>query len=289
MKKRAMSFMSTLALGLATMFGACVGGIARGEPISRFLPYSLTESFPDPQVRALVQAACAGDEARVLALTASGVDPNAPGRMLIGPGDILGPNLNDPRRAPVRPLGWMLVCRSPAGVRALVAAGADPETRLYANDSLIEIAIWISDVRMLQALLDAGADPNACGSVCPISASAERWRSSNSWRLLDILIANGLDIDRLADQRGEERFRDTALTHLFDAGALCKALSFVEQGPRRNEPLLLYLIRSRVSFWPGQRECAAQLNTMLTQRVGEEAYQAWLRDWRADQQRRLQR
>lgn len=56
------------------------------------------------------------------------------------------------------PLPRVFGAATPAGVRRVVADGADPDARAHGR-TLLHHAAWMDDVELAQALLDVGADP----------------------------------------------------------------------------------------------------------------------------------
>lgn len=126
--------------------GSQGGTRVSGHTLEEFYP-------PESPVGRLAAAAAKGDTAEVASLVRNGADPNASGRdgML--------------------PLTWAFLAQNEAGVRALLAAGADPNrrnttlsspggARARPGISPIALAVGAPDARWLALFLEHGGDPN---------------------------------------------------------------------------------------------------------------------------------
>lgn len=164
------------------------------------------KAFSDPAVAALAQAAAEGDAARVRALVAQGVDPNAQGDR------------------GVTPLEFAMLAQSVDGMRALLAAGADPNRPGLGGSTAVHLAAMADDPRYLQVLLEHGADPDAPHGetgATPLAAAAGRRTQAQ----FDLLLAAGADPNR-ADRMGDTPLHAAALSNngaqvlqLLEAGA----------------------------------------------------------------------
>jgi len=106
------------------------------------LDVTASEVFADPAVVKLAQAAARGDRQAVLDLAQQGADVNARGD----------------RDASV--LLWAFLSQNLDGVKALLEAGADPALTLQHGETVLHYAAGGTDPAYLQALLDAGANPD---------------------------------------------------------------------------------------------------------------------------------
>ena len=136
---------------------------------------TLEEMFPDSDIRALAAAAGRGDTHAVDALVESGVDVNARGA------------------SDVTPLFWAM--KNVSGFRKLLELGANPNA-VFAGSSVMHWAVRMPDVRLLEAALESGGDPNLVAgqfNETPIfnCVSIEHDRLV----AVDILLAAGADID----------------------------------------------------------------------------------------------
>lgn len=102
---------------------------------------SLEKMFPDPQVRALAEAAGKGKTEEVEKLVAQGIDVNAQGTK------------------GATPLFWALRNSSLDGFEKLLDLEADPNI-IFADSSVMHWAARHEDTRFLQAALDHGGNPN---------------------------------------------------------------------------------------------------------------------------------
>ncbi|MCI5044721.1 MAG: ankyrin repeat domain-containing protein [Aquisalinus sp.] len=235
-----------------------------GFDVNLFGGRSSGDVFADTQAKALADAACSGNSARVASLVVAGANPNSEGA------------------DGITPIFWAVQCRSVPGIRSLIQAGANPDHLILERYLPISIAAAYTDSRYLEALLQSGADPNAnyAGSLNALTEASFIARQTGSWRNLDILVEYGLDLDaHQQPELGKKSF--TLLSRLITARQYCKALQYVEQSIRANEEMLLLLTRRGV-VRPGTEayECQAELDRILLERVGgEEAFQ-WFKDSR---------
>jgi uncharacterized protein len=96
--------------------------------------------FAEPAVRALIEAARAGDEARVRRLVAEGADPNQEGPQ------------GQPNR--LRPLHYVVAANDGRAARLLMAVGADPEMDTAGFGSAFIFALVLDNLPMLGMLLE---------------------------------------------------------------------------------------------------------------------------------------
>lgn len=144
-------------LGLLLLFGGLLTltPLACGSQGGTRVSGHTLEQFYAPESPAgrLAAAAARGDVAEVASLVKDGADPNAPGR------------------EGMLPLMWAFLAQNEAGVRALLAAGADPNRRTTgpANSrgagsrsgvSPIALAVGAPDPRWLSLFLEHGGNPN---------------------------------------------------------------------------------------------------------------------------------
>lgn len=96
-------------------------------------------------------------------------------------------------------LQWALLNRSLAGVQALLDAGADPQQPGMDGDTAVHFACMLEDPRFLQAMLAKGADPNVANAdtgAVPLRAALMAEREAQ----FQLLLA-AADLDR-ADRMG---------------------------------------------------------------------------------------
>jgi ankyrin repeat protein len=155
------------------------------------------ELFDDPRVVALAEAGARGDAARVQSLVAEGTPVNAIGR--------LG----------ATPLIWTMLARNKEGMRALLAAGADPN--LMPGDeqeTAVILAAGADDVEFLRILLDAGGDPNARNPRHKDEPALVKAAFTMQWDNMRLLLDRGADINAQA-RDGTTALLQTALLHQY--------------------------------------------------------------------------
>jgi hypothetical protein len=114
----------------------------------------------DPRTVALVQAAVAGDVARIDALIGEGVDVNAPGPMRMS--GVLGmPSVQQAPQFEAAPLLAAIAHNRLDASRRLIELGADVHAVHPLFGSTVHAATTTGAPEVLQLLLDHGADPNA--------------------------------------------------------------------------------------------------------------------------------
>jgi hypothetical protein len=160
-----------LATGLSLIAFSCVGTVKLGQ-------YTAQETYQDPKVVALVEAAWKGDAEKVAKLAAEGVDVNSIGK------------------DGVTPLMWALKNKSFAGAEALLKAGADPN--LYVPEfgaAAIQLMAGGNEPKMLALLLQYGGNPNDPGNGTlrdrPLWLAASQGRIDN----VKMLIAAGAELN----------------------------------------------------------------------------------------------
>jgi hypothetical protein len=164
MNKLKIAKMVALAAGLSVMAPSCVGMVKLGQ-------YTVQESYQDPKVVALVEAAWRGDMDKVAKLAANGVDVNT-----IGKGG-------------ATPLMWALNNKSFAGVEALLKAGTNPNLFVPEfRSAAINLIAGGDEPKMLALLLKYGGNPNNPGNGefedRPLWLAAEQGRLENVKMLL---------------------------------------------------------------------------------------------------------
>lgn len=161
--------------------------------------------FADPAVRALAEAAARGDAAAVAAHHRAGADVNTVGA------------------DGMTPLIWTLGHQSKAGLRALLAAGANPNWRDQARGvSAMSLAAGARDPEFLAILLDHRGDPNLAGHRNePIIFEAIM---ALQWPSMRLLAERGADIN----VRGMAG--DTPLIRLVKLNQFEQAFYLVERG-----------------------------------------------------------
>ena len=169
-----------MLLKLARLFGFSLTGAAHSSGARA------TNRFPDPQVAALVAAACRGDTAELRRLVAAGVDPNSKG--------------DDG----ASPLSVAIACRDLGGVAALVAAGADVDAVVESETLPLVMAIHQGGPGMFRLLVEHGADVYKYAPATERNAVGEAFLygfETGDWSNLDYLMDRGIDVDRFIDSR----------------------------------------------------------------------------------------
>ncbi|NZA26166.1 ankyrin repeat domain-containing protein [Luteimonas sp. SJ-92] len=128
------------------------------------------EVFADPRAAELAAAVAAGDAAAVRALAQAGAPLDAQGDKQ------------------VTLLQWALLNKSPRGMEALLDAGADPAQPGIDGDTVIHLAAMANDAQYLELLLARGADPgarNAVTQATPLASALRGKREAQLQALLD--------------------------------------------------------------------------------------------------------
>lgn len=149
--------------------------------------------FADPRVAELANAAVAGDAARVHALVAAGVDPNARGDR------------------DTSLLEWALLQQSPQGIAALLDNGADPARPGIGGATVVHMAAMANDPVYLKSLLDHGASPDTPHGVTqapPLDAALMNPEDA----AFELLLAHHADPNR-ADRLGNTPLHVAAKVH----------------------------------------------------------------------------
>ena len=177
-----------MLLACALLVQGCGFDLSAAQPRSRY-QYALDRAFPDPRAQALAIAAERGDAAEVRRLMQDeGVNPDG-----IFGGYYGGMPL----------LAWPIYSRSPDGLRAMLAAGADPNAkksfesrnggmRFHGN-----AMVWAAeqeDPVYLGILLDHGGDPNT-RNANDESLLFHAFIKQNQWQNVQALIERGADIN----------------------------------------------------------------------------------------------
>lgn len=166
----------------------CGADLSASQPRSRHQA-ALERAFPDPRAQALAIAAERGDAAEVRRLMQDeGVNPD----VIFG-----GQNGGMPL------LAWPIYSKSPEGLRAMLAAGADPNakksfesqnggTRFHGNAMVL--AAEQKDPTYLGILLDHGGDLDTRnGNGEPLLFHA--FIKQNQWRNVQLLVERGADVN----------------------------------------------------------------------------------------------
>lgn len=173
-----------------------------------------SETFTDPFVAKLAQAACSGDNAEVAQLVKSGASAN---------GHLTRDGKND-----VSPLMWSLSCENLAGFEALLKAGADPNLAVgqFAITPTFGAAGY-HDPAFLRLVLKYGGDPNARVSDGDSALGEAFWlgHTQGQWDNYYALLDTGADINqpRKKDGIGLADFAATV-------GKIDKAVELLERG-----------------------------------------------------------
>ena len=141
------------------------------------------EAFASPRTAALAEAACRGDASAVKREVADGADPNGVG--LEG----------------VTPLFWAQKCENLIGMKALLAAGADPNKAFPGPGgfSPVGAAASAKNTEILKTLLEHGGDPNAAYTASPWTAlkvAMSHALDGGGWDNYYALLEAGADINR---------------------------------------------------------------------------------------------
>ena len=226
----------------------------RPMPFSYGLAYRHIEGkevFSDPTAKALADAACRGRTKAVGGAIASGTDPDVRGIEQL------------------TPMAMALKCESLAGVKALLENGADPNA-VFFNDreSPLSVATELPDRRIMEALLEAGADlvPPLGLTTAPFASAIHYQNRTGSWERLDLLVQSGLNIDTYYTSGSPDRYSPTYLTDLLSEGKPCKALEYVKQGRRVNEHVILLKADGNF-FTKSENRCRDEIVTILRSRL----------------------
>lgn len=160
--------------------------------------------FHSPEVIALAQAAAQGDEAQVRTLARSA-------------------SLHATGEQGVTLLQWALLHHSLDGMRALLAAGADPSQPGTGGATVVHLAVMADDPRYLAALLAAGADvnvPHAATGATPLMAAITAQRGAQ----FALLLQRHPDLDRT------DRLGNTALHQAAKLNAIDRVLDLLRAG-----------------------------------------------------------
>ena len=177
------------------------------------------QTFQDPQVLALVEAANRGDVEEVQRLAAKGVDVNASG-------------VNG-----ATPLLWAVHSDSLKGIEAFLRAGADPNAKLAHTDgaTVLELVAGSHDEigpKVLSLMLHYGGEPNL-----PVSDPAHNHSllaiaaAQGQLDNVKVLLAAGADINAHSEERGGWAGR-SAIDSALSSGSYDIVLFFLENGYR---------------------------------------------------------
>ncbi len=226
---------------------------------------SLNESFSDPVVRDLAQAACAGDAGGVAAALKKGASANAPGPW------------ND------TPLTWAVSCGNLGGVEILLTAGANPsfkapekaltqqdaeklgiwppEPRPIYGFSAVYVAAGMDNTDILSVLLHKGGDPNSYEGDAADRSALQRALSlgvhQRKWANYDLLLSAGANIEQ-ANSVGAT-IADWAVA----LGAMDKVEELLHRGYKYDLSRLLRSVEIRMVFDPNQVAAKARVIDLL--------------------------
>lgn len=169
-----------------------------------------SDVFADDGLRRLAQAACEGDERAVHSAVQRGANPNGTGMRGL------------------TPLVWAVSCDSVAGVKALLAAGADPNQPIGDDvTSVVYIAVRRNDPGPLQALLEAGAEANVYSLKSEgtgISQALLHGIDTGDWRQWELMLAK-VDINR-----PDNKFGETIATRAAHLNQFERVVQLLERG-----------------------------------------------------------
>lgn len=151
----------------------------------------------DPTALALATAVAAGDRERIAQLIADGADPNSVGTDYITMAQ------------------WAIESGSPAGLEALLQAGALRDRLGRAGRAPLHDAARQADPRYVQILLAAGADPNVRVAYTGTTALREACLAGRE-ATFETLVAGGADLEA-KDRAGDRALHICARA---DTGAL---------------------------------------------------------------------
>lgn len=129
----------------------------------------------------LAEAIESRDESRTEELIAAGADVEATGA-------------DD-----ITMLQWAVRTRNPQGVTSLLEAGADPDRTGYYGNAALHMAVY--DIRLVEALLAAGADPDVQNPHTRLTPLTEVCLSGNP-DTFEALIAAGADVSHESSNGG---------------------------------------------------------------------------------------
>lgn len=141
--------------------------------------------FTDPKVIALCKATIDGDLAAIDQLVAKGVNVNARGKQ------------------GMTPLVFSMVGANKAGLRRLMQHGADPNLQKDNKRSFMFYAARADDVDYLEMGLRFGGDPDLRGpSQQTLLFETAQKNTSQAIKMLQILLDHGADINALSHPKG---------------------------------------------------------------------------------------
>jgi uncharacterized protein len=183
--------MKTILVTLA--LGCCVLSTGFAAPRALF-KMKLPELFPEPQPRALAEAAARNRTDSIKLLVVEGADVNATGK------------------DGMTPLLWALLQGGKAGFQALLEHGANPNLQTKDGDSVVLMAAIDKDGDYLKLTLAHGGNPNLVDPTTDRTPIYESIRNGNGENV-QALIAAGANLNS----------RDrTGFTPLLEAASLLR-------------------------------------------------------------------
>ena len=163
-----------ILLFILCLFGGCMATTG-GKKVE--------ESFSDPQVQALVKAACLGETGKIESLIKAGVDVNTSGKDGVSPLFWV--------------VGWCEEGNKLKGVKALLAQGADPNQAKKTGYTPLLVVSTYKDSRFLRAMLDYGGNPDARtkGIDSALSNALSLGAHRDLWENYYMLLDAGADIN----------------------------------------------------------------------------------------------
>lgn len=233
----------------------------RGLAVALSLCLGAAAAFAPPGVQAMRASEAFPTPASAQLAQAAGDGDAARVRALVAAG--ADPNARGDRGVTV--LQWALYQRSVAGLRALLAAGADPALGADDGATVLQLAAMADDPQYLRALLAAGVDPNLGNTVTGAGALAAALMAERAGNFAELLAAG-------ADPGRADRLGNTPLHVAAKINEFGHALSLLRAGadPRARNA-------QGVTF---QRYMFISPDRLLNARTrGErEAVTAWLRE-----------
>ena len=189
-----------------------------GCSTTRLGSMTIDETFEDPAVARLVEAALDGQTQEVQTLVKQGVDVNYVGK------------------DGIMPLFWVMISRSTTGMKQLLNVGADINVKMTRRRvSAVNLAAGADDPKFLKILLEHGGGDLDLANVdgdSPLQVAAVQGRFEN----VKLLLKYGADIHLIGGITGSSTAAETAVS----LNRYAIAVYMLEQGYNHN---LQYLAR----------------------------------------------